>query len=227
MPKGPALLVGVAALCVAALALATADPRAFALAILLGAVGLLAGVIVWLESGPDHAREIATVATLSAVASVAHVILHPLPGVQPVTLIVVATGAALGARAGVSVGATTALVSNFALGQGPWTLWQMLGWSLCGAIGAALPPLLRRRLPFALTLCVLGLGFSALMDVWNWTAYYEQHTWVTFTANLARGFPFDMAHGLGNVAFALVAGPELRRLLERFGRRLRTEVVWA
>jgi hypothetical protein len=25
----------------------------------------------------------------------------------------------------------------------------------------------------------------------------------------------------------LVAGPELRRLLERFGRRLRTEISWA
>jgi hypothetical protein len=26
---------------------------------------------------------------------------------------------------------------------------------------------------------------------------------------------------------ALAVGPELRRMLERYGRRLRTEVVWA
>ena len=221
------LIVAGLALCAAGLAVAATLPGAVALAVLLGAFGVLAGVVAWLEAAPGYAKEIVVVATLSGVASVAHVVLHPLPGVQPVTLIVVATGAALGARAGAAVGATTALVSNFALGQGPWTLWQMLGWSACGVIGAALPPLLRRRALFAITLGILGLAFSAFMDVWNWTAYYEQHTWATFTANLARGFPFDVAHAIGNVLFALAAGPELRRLLERFGRRLRTEVVWA
>jgi energy-coupling factor transport system substrate-specific component len=154
-----AVSAAAAALCVAGLAVATAVPGAFALAVLLGALGVLAGIVAWLEAGSGYAKEIVVVATLSGVASVAHVVLHPLPGVQPVTLIVVATGAALGARAGASVGATTALVSNFALGQGPWTLWQMLGWSACGVIGAALPPLLRRRIPFAITLGVL-LAFS-------------------------------------------------------------------
>jgi len=43
----------------------------------------------------------------------------------------------------------------------------------------------------------------------------------------ARGLPFDLAHAIGNVVIAFVAGPELRRLLERYGRRLKAEVVWA
>jgi hypothetical protein len=29
------------------------------------------------------------------------------------------------------------------------------------------------------------------------------------------------------VLIVLVAGPELRRLLDRYGKRLRTEIVWA
>ena len=37
---------------------------------------------------------------------------------------------------------------------------------------------------------------------------------------------FDLAHAIGNLLIALVAGPELRRLLERYGRRLRPQVVW-
>ena len=44
---------------------------------------------------------------------------------------------------------------------------------------------------------------------------------------MARGIWFDVAHATGNVVFALVAGAELRRVLERYARRLRTEVVWA
>jgi len=46
------------------------------------------------------------------------------------------------------------------------------------------------------------------------------------TVQLGRGFWFDAAHAIGNVILALVAGPELRRLLERYGRRVRTEVLW-
>jgi hypothetical protein len=38
---------------------------------------------------------------------------------------------------------------------------------------------------------------------------------------------FSAAHAIGNVVLALVAGPELRRLLARYGRRLKTEVAWA
>jgi len=146
--------------------------------------------------------------------------------VQPVTVICVATGAALGLRAGVAVGATAALVSNLFLGQGPWTPWQMLGWAGCGAVGALSGPLIRRRMPFAVLCGVLGLSFSALMDVWLWLAFWP-HTWPAFVAVHTRGVPFDAAHAIANVVLALAAGPELRRLLARYGRRLRTEVAWA
>jgi hypothetical protein len=44
---------------------------------------------------------------------------------------------------------------------------------------------------------------------------------------LSRGFPFDLAHAIGNVLLALAAGPELRRVLERYERRTRTEIIWA
>jgi len=53
---------------------------------------------------------------------------------------------------------------------------------------------------------------------------------VMFTAALAvvfgQGVWFEAAHAIGNVVIALAIGPELRRLLERYARRLRTEVVW-
>jgi energy-coupling factor transport system substrate-specific component len=63
------------------------------------------------------------------------------------------------------------------------------------------------------------------MDLWLWFSFYP-HTWAGLTAVVARGIPFDLAHAIGNLLIALVAGPELRRLLERYGRRLRPRVVW-
>ena len=72
----------------------------------------------------------------------------------------------------------------------------------------------------------MTLFFSAMMDVWLWYGFFP-HTWAGFTAVLGRGLWFDAAHAVGNVVLALTIGPELRRMLERYGTRLRTVVVWA
>ncbi|MGZ4389782.1 MAG: DUF6580 family putative transport protein [Gaiellaceae bacterium] len=200
--------------------------HASALALLLSAAALLAGAAAWLDGGPQSAKEVTIIATLAAAAAAGRVLLAPIPDVQPLTDIAIVTGVALGARAGIGVGATAAFVSNFFLGQGLWTPWQMLAWGGCGAVGAALAPLLRRRIPFAVTCFVLGYAYGFVLDLWNWYGFYP-HTWASFLARQAAGFPFDTAHATGNLALALAAGPELRRMLERYGKRLRTEVVWA
>ena len=196
------------------------------LSLLLVAFALLAVGAAWLERGPDSAKELALIATLGAAAAAGRVLFAAIPGVQPVTVITVVAGAALGARSGFAVGAVAAFVSNFFLGQGVWTPWQMLAWGACGVAGALAAGLLRRRVALAAFCFILGMGFSAFMDVWNWLAFYDEHTWQTFAAVHARGLPFDLAHAIGNVVIAFVAGPELRRLLDRYGRRLHTEVVW-
>jgi len=223
---GRGVLIGAGAAAFAAAAWAGLDRGDDGLSVLLVAAALIALGVAWLESGPDSAKELALIATLGGAAAAGRVLFAAIPGVQPVTVIAVCAGAALGLRAGIAVGGTAALVSNFFLGQGVWTPWQMLAWGACGAAGAFASSLVRRRLVLAALCLVLGMAFSSFMDVWNWLAFYDQHTWQTFVAVQARGFPFDVAHAIGNVVIALVAGPELRRLLERYGRRLNTEVVW-
>ncbi len=86
--------------------------------------------------------------------------------------------------------------------------------------------LIRHRVAFAAACFVLGFAFSSLMDLWLWLSFFP-HTWEALTVVYGRGVWFSVAHAIGNVAIALAVGPELRRLLERYGRRLRTEVVWA
>jgi len=221
------VLIGAGTIAFAASVWAAIDRSNDGLSLLLVALSLLAVGMVWLETGPDSAKELALIATLGAAAAAGRVLFAAIPGVQPVTVIAVVAGASLGARSGFAVGTIAAFVSNFFLGQGVWTPWQMLGWGACGVAGALAAPLLRRRLALAAFCFVLGMGFSAFMDVWNWLAFYDEHTWQTFAATHARGLPFDLAHAIGNVVIALAAGPELRRLLDRYGRRLHTEVVWA
>lgn len=219
-------LLGAASASLTAAVWTALHPEAAGLSLLLAAVALLVAGFAWLETGPGSAKEVALVATLAGAAAAGRVLFGAVPGVQPVTVITVAAGAALGARAGFAVGALAALVSNFFLGQGTWTPWQMVAWGGCGVVGALLASVLRGRVSFAALCLVLGFAFSTLMDVWLWLSFYP-HTWEALTVVLGRGVWFSAAHAGGNVVLALVAGPELRRLLERYGRRLRTEVVWA
>jgi energy-coupling factor transport system substrate-specific component len=211
-----ALLMLVAALVVQDGALATA----------LGAAALVVAGVAWFESGTDSTRELAVIATLAAAAAAGRVLFAAVPGVQPVTVIAIVAGASLGARAGVATGALAAFVSNLFLGQGIWTPQQMLGWGACGAVGALLAPVLRNRWALAAVAAVLGFAFSVSMDVWLWYGF-SPHTFPALAAVVGRGLWFDVSHAAGNVVIALAAGPELRRMLDRYGARLKTVVVWA
>jgi energy-coupling factor transport system substrate-specific component len=213
----------VVALCLLTAALVVNDG---ALATALGAAALVAAGVAWFEGGSDSTRELAVIATVAAAAAAGRVLFAAVPGVQPVTVMAIVAGASLGVRAGAATGALAAFVSNLFLGQGIWTPQQMLGWAACGAAGALLAPMLRNRFVLAAVAGVLGFAFSMMMDVWLWYGF-APHTLPSLVAVVGRGLWFDAAHAIGNVVLALAAGPELRRMLDRYGARLRTVVVWA
>jgi len=224
LPRKVVWALSLAAL--AAAAWAALDPDRGALAVLLAALAVLAAGVAWLEGGAASAKDLTLVATLGGLAAAGRVLFAPVPGVQPVTVIVVAAGVALGPRRGFAVGALAALASNFFLGQGPHTPWQMLAWGGSGLVAGLARPFLRRRLVFAAFCFGLGFAYGTLMDLWHWYGFFP-HTGAALTVVLGAGLAFNAAHAIGNLALALVAGPELRRVLERYERRTRTEVVWA
>jgi energy-coupling factor transport system substrate-specific component len=148
------------------------------------------------------------------------VLFGSVPTGLPVTFIGAGTGATLGPRAGIAVGGSAALLSNAFLGQGPWTPWQMIGWGLVGATAGLLPRLLRNRFALAAFGLAWGFLFDWLMDVWAWSALGQNADATSFLAFVSTGIPFDVAHATGNVVIALIAGPTLIRMLDRYARRL-------
>src|SRR5262249_61674144 len=94
-PRVPRLAAfGATAAALAAATWVAIDPARSGLPLLLAASGLLVAGAAWLETGPNASKEIALVATLAAVAAAGRVLFVPVPGVQPVTAIPVAAGAA-------------------------------------------------------------------------------------------------------------------------------------
>ena len=148
---------------------------------------LVAG-FAWLEGGTVSARDLTLVATLGGLAAAGRVLFAPIPSVQPVTVIVAAAGVALGPRRGFAVGALAAIASNFFLGQGPHTPWQMLAWGGCGLLAGLAAAAARAAGRVRRVLLVLGFAFGTVMDLWLWFAFYP-HTEAALLSRLAAGVP--------------------------------------
>jgi energy-coupling factor transport system substrate-specific component len=188
---------------------------------------VLVGGFVWYERSRPPSRLVALVAALAALAVAGRLVLAPVPNVVATTDIVLFAGYAIGGPPGFAVGALSALVSNFWLGQGPWTPWQMAGWGTVGLGGAALAMVTGRRLGrigLAAACGLAGLAYGALLDLSVMVTYGGEQSLERYLALSARGVPFNLAHAAGNIALALVAGPALVRMLSRF--RARAEFRW-
>ncbi|BCV21624.1 ECF transporter S component [Moorella sp. Hama-1] len=193
--------------------------------------GLLASVIIimalgllyWgFEQGRVSTREVAVIAMLGTIAAVGRVPFAGLPNIQPTTFMVIISGFVFGSRAGFMVGSTAALVSNFFLGQGPWTPWQMFAWGLAGTTAGAMKFILPHAGVKAMTAFsfLWGYLFGWIMNLWFWTAFIHPLNWQSFIAAYAASFWFDTLHALGNAAFYLFFGPSFVKILQRYRRKL-------
>lgn len=172
-------------------------------------------------------KHISLIATLSAVAGISRVPFAALPNVQPTTFLVIVSGYSFGPFFGFMIGAMAALVSNMFLGQGPWTLWQMLAWGIIGFISGMLRKVIKKpsRMFLSLFAFVCGFLFDYIMNLWYWLFFVRPLTIGSFLAAYATSFYFDLLHGGGNFAFAYVLGNDFITLLSRFAAKLSYRIV--
>ncbi len=90
------------------------------------------------EKRKPQAREIVTLAVMSAIAIACRAAFAMVSFFKPMMGIIMITAMAFGPGAGFFTGAVTGFVSNFIFGQGPWTPWQMLAYGIGGAIAGGL-----------------------------------------------------------------------------------------
>jgi energy-coupling factor transport system substrate-specific component len=182
----------------------------------------------WLayERRRPSARMVAVVGTLAAVAALGRDAFVALPDVKPITAITFVVGYALGPLPGFTVGAVGMLMSNFLLGQGPYTPWQMAAWGCVGLFGALVGRLSRRRLGrvgLALCCAFAALAAKEVMNLYTFSIG-ASHTPGALLVVVLAGLPFDLTDTVASFLFGLAFGPELARLLERM--RVRMEITW-
>ncbi len=183
------------------------ERRYYLTSVLILAETLLPFLIAW-EKGKKTARELVLAGVLSALAVGGRMAFSFLPQFKPMLALVILTGIYLGGETGFLVGATSAFVSNFFLGQGPWTPWQMLATGMVGYLAGLLTQsrILPRKREI---LCVFG--FLATIVIYGGITnpiylilYQENPTLEMLVSTYAMGFPFDLVHAASTGFFLWV-----------------------
>ena len=190
--------------------------------------GLVATILVVLaiaafffefERAAVGSKEVALVGMLGTVAAVSRIPFAAIPSVQPCTYLIICSGYVFGPVAGFMVGAMTALVSNFFLGHGPWTPYQMFAWGLAGVSAASLRRFSLNTKWLIVFGIIWGYVFGAIMNLWFWTAFVYPLTPRTFVIAQLNSVWFDTFHAIGNAIFLGLFGKKTISILERFRKK--------
>jgi energy-coupling factor transport system substrate-specific component len=190
--------------------------------------GLISAILVVLaiaafffefEEAAVSSKEIALIGMLGTISAVLRVPFAAIPSVQPCTYLIICTGYVFGSLPGFMVGAITALVSNFFLGQGPWTIYQMFAWGLAG-VAAAYLRRFRLNTSWLIVLGIIwGYVFGVIMNVWFWASFIYPLTLKTFLVYQLNSLWFDSFHAIGNAIFLGLFGRKTIIILERFRKK--------
>ena len=146
--------------------------------------------------------------------SAGRVLMQPLPNIQPVTVACLLVGASLGARRGAAFAVLVAMLSNFFIGDGWWTLFQAGGWALVAVFGSQFAIVEDGRL--SRSRLMLGSVISAFIftAIASLSIIDSSYTVMTFLTYLVHGIPYDLLHALGNLTIAIWAGNWLFSILD-------------
>lgn len=179
---------------------------------------LLPFLILW-GRRRNTARELVIVAVLCALSVGGRMAFSMVPQFKPVLAMVIIAGICFGGETGFLVGAVTAFVSNFFLGQGPWTPWQMLATGMVGFVagflfaGGLLP---QKRM----AVCVFGflatvILYGGILNPVSVILYQEAVNGDMILSSYLMGLPFDLIHATSTAFFLWVLQKPMEEKLSR------------
>lgn len=184
------------------------------------------GIYLKLEESELSTKEISLIVIYSAFTAVARIPFIALPSVQPCSFLIFSAGYVFGPMIGFIIGANTALLSNFVLGQGPWSLYQMFAWGIMGIIGG-LTNLKKKSRPNKWTNSFIGFLFGFvygwLSNLWFWILFTPLNFESLLLINIAS-FYYDLSHALANLIFLFYFGNRTIKILYRYRERFLIEI---
>lgn len=220
-----------------AVAYASDAPWLFAVIVPL----VLLVVLAQVADGGMDAKAIALLGVLAAVVCVLRPLGAGTAGIEPIWVILILGGRALGPGFGFALGALSLTASAFVTGGvGPWLPFQMLAAAWVG-LGAGLLPPMRGRAEIGLLAAygaIAAIGYGLLMNLWQWPLALGVNTtgmddglafvpgappvenlvrWFAFS--VATSWGFDIPRAILTAALILIVGRPILTALRRASRR--------
>jgi energy-coupling factor transport system substrate-specific component len=168
---------------------------------------LLALTLSLVADGAMSAKAVALLGVLAATAAALRAIGAGIAGLEPVWIVIVLGGYALGAGFGFVLGAVCLLASALLTGGvGPWLPFQMIGAAWVGLGAGMLAGRLPRRGEIGLLAgyaAVAAVGYGWLLNLWFWPTATGLPEAIAFqvgagwSENLRHWFAFNMTTSLG------------------------------
>jgi uncharacterized membrane protein len=147
------------------------------------------------------------------IASLLRVPMQAIPNVEPLTFFAILAGWLFGWKKGFLVGASSLYISNFLVvgGQGPWTIFQVLGYGLAGFLGGFLRNKSTIFEVFLVTL-IATLSLQLIFNVgWSFLIGFN------ILAAVLTGLIFTAVHVVSNLFFAAFL-PIIRKFVNETGK---------
>ena len=197
---------------------------------------LLLLVLAQLSDGGMDAKSIALLGVLAAVIAALRPLGAGLGGIEPIWVVLILAGRALGPGFGFVLGSLSLFVSAlFTGGVGPWLPFQMLAAAWVG-LGAGLLPKASGKRELALLSVYAAfatIAFGFVLNLWFWPFSLNLPEQIAFTPgadvatnvvawmrfNLATSLGFDLPRAILTVALIWIAGKPILFLLRRASRK--------
>jgi len=211
---------------------ATDAPLIFAVIIPL----LLLLVLAQFSEGGMDAKSIALLGVLAAVIAALRPLGAGLGGIEPIWVILILAGRALGPGFGFVLGSLSLFVSAmFTGGVGPWLPFQMLAAAWVGLGAGLLPRATGKKEILILSgyAAVATIAFGFVLNLWFWPfslnlpeqiafmpgADFGTNVMAWLRFNLATSLGFDLPRAFLTVFLIVVAGKPILFLLRRASRK--------
>lgn len=167
--------------------------------------------------------ELVTIASMTALSAISRLVFAFVPHVKPMAAVVMVTGIAFGPNAGFVVGALSIFASNFFMGQGLYTPYQMLGMGMMGLIAGLIfhkKEIGKRRIPVSLT------GFLSVFLIYGFIVDCCSVLMMTSSLSIenalpifASGVPVNLIHGITTAVVLYVINRPMNNKFERLRKK--------
>lgn len=159
-------------------------------------------------------RDIAIIGLLVAISSITRIGMSYLPNIQISTALIILITLNYGLKYGLLVAILTPLTSNMILGQGLWTIWQMISWSIISIISISFKRYKNDTCMIGILALISGYIFGFTISIQSALTYGLYGN--SFVVYYLTGVGFDTMHSIGNMIFCILMVRRFNLIVEKF-----------